>query len=154
MDKKELINLRHKALKELIKSHQIEDQETLVQLMQEKYGIETNQAVISRDLRNIGAIKIKSGDKIIYDLPEVDASKEILRLAIKDIVHNETLIIIRTLAGTADFVADFLDAHREEGILATIAGENTIFVTPNSIKNIKKVFSNICNILYFKQKDI
>lgn len=151
MEKKDKVAIRHTAIKELLKSHAIEDQKTLVQLIQEKYGIETNQSIISRDLRELGVTKSKIDNKLIYEIPEIDASREILRLGVRDVVHNETLIIVRTLPGLADFVGDFLDMYQDKGILATVAGENVVFVAPTSTKGIKKIYTRICSLLHFKQ---
>lgn len=148
MDKKNKITNRLQAIAELIKSQQIEDQATLVQLIKEKYGIETNQAVVSRDLRQMGASKHQVGSKMVYELKNVDASKEILRLAVTDVDHNETLIIIKTLPGMAGFVAEFIDMHDDLDIIGTIAGENTVFVAPQSVKKIKEVYEAMCNVLY------
>ena len=68
-----------------------------------------------------------------------------------DIVHNESTIIIKTLPGLAAFVGDFLDMHDKLGILGTIAGENTVFIAPQSTKNIATTFNEICKILYVKK---
>lgn len=152
MDKKNKIKTRLEAITELIKSRPIEDQATLVELIKENYGIETNQAVVSRDLRSLGVTKHQVDDKMVYELKDADASREILRLAIVNIVHNEALIVITTLPGLSNFVGDFLDMHDELEILGTIAGENTVFVAPTTIKNIKEVFSEICKVLHVRKK--
>lgn len=151
------IKKRHRALKELISTNNIEDQETLVSLMQKKHGVTTSQSIISRDLRALGINKHHINNKMVYEPQETDASREILRFAVIDIVHNESLIVIRTLPGIAPFVADFLDMHHDNGILGTIAGENTIFITPITIKKIRHVTKKLQTLLYIKtnkSKDI
>lgn len=152
-EKRDKVAERHKALKELIKKYQIEDQATLVKLLSEHYGITVNQSIISRDLIQCGIGKKKVHDKMVYDLPDVDVHQELLRLAVVDVVHNETMIVIKTVSGSAGFVAEYLDVLEEEYVLGTIAGDNTIFVAPVSLKNIKELFGRICEILYFK-KDV
>ena len=146
------IKERQDALKMLIQTHHIENQQTLVQMIKQKFGIETNQAVVSRDLRMLGINKRGVNNKLVYELPDIDASKEILHLAVQDIQHNEFLIVIDTLPGLADFVGDYLDMHKNIGILGVLAGENVIFITPKSTKQIKKVFNDICQLIYVKQK--
>jgi transcriptional regulator of arginine metabolism len=148
MERKSKIQIRHTALQELITSHPIEDQQTLVQLMKERYGIDTSQAIISRDLRTLGVIKRSIKNKLIYDLTTIDASKEILRLAVSNVVHNEALIIINTLPALAAFVGDYLDMHEDTDILGVLAGENTVFVTPTRIADITIVYAKICKLLY------
>jgi transcriptional regulator of arginine metabolism len=152
ISEKEKIKLRQAAIKELIKSEAIEDQQKLVDLIKERYGIEASQAVISRDLRALGVGKRKVQNKMVYEIAEIDPSKEILRLAIVNVQHNESLIIIHTLPGLAAFVGDYLDMRAHEiDIIGTIAGENTLFVAPQKIGTIKQVFSKICKIIYFKK---
>ena len=49
-----------------------------------------------------------------------------------------------------DFVADFLDAQKNIGILGTLAGENTVFVAPILVNTIDTVYKAVCKKLYFK----
>jgi transcriptional regulator of arginine metabolism len=151
MKKRNEIISRQEAIKELIKSNPIEDQETLVQLIKSKYGIDTNQSIVSRDLRNLGVIKHQVGDKLVYELKESDASREILRLAVLDVEHNESIIVVKTLPGLSNFVGDVLDMQENMEILGTIAGENVVFVVPKSVKKIEDIFSKICEVLYVKK---
>jgi transcriptional regulator of arginine metabolism len=151
MKKLNKVERRHEAIKELIKTQPIEDQQTLVQLIKDRYGIDTNQSIVSRDLRAIGVGKHKSGERMIYEVPESDASKEILRLAVVSIEHNETLIVIRTLPGLASFVGDYLDLQEKESMLATLAGENVVFVAPKSTARIQELFNQINELLYIRQ---
>lgn len=148
---KKNIRTRHEAIKELIKTHPIEDQETLVELIKKKYGIETNQSIVSRDLRQLGASKHLVNNRMIYEVKEYDASREILRLAIIEVDHNETLVVIKTLPGLADFVGDYLDMQEELPILGNIAGENTLFVAPRAKTSISTLYKQICQVLYFKE---
>ena len=151
MKKKNKVDLRHTALKELISTYALEDQYTLVEMMKKRYNIDTNQSILSRDLRQLGIGKHKSKDKMIYEAPGIDASQEILRLAIVDLVYNESLIIIKTIPGLASFVGDYLDMQQNEAIAGTLAGENIIFVAPRSTKIIKEVADIIGKILNVKK---
>ena len=66
-------------------------------------------------------------------------------------MHNNSLIVVKTLPGFADVVGDFLDESKDLEILGTISGENTVFVAPKKEKDIKKVFAHICAALYFRR---
>lgn len=145
------IKARHNAIKQLINSHPIEDQQTLVKLINEKYKIDANQSVISRDLIKLGITKNLINGKLIYEEKTIDPNREILRFAIQEILHNESMIIIKTLPGLASFVGDYLDTQNIIKIFGTIAGENTIFLAPVSVKNIELTYSKICQVLYFKK---
>lgn len=141
---------RLKAIREIISSNQVSDHQTLIELMNSRYGIDTSQAVISRDLRALGISKRAVGGKLFYELPTTDASREILRLAIITIVHNESMIVIKTLPGLAAFVADYLDLTGDQSILATISGENVVFVCPLSTASIKETLSVVYQLTEFK----
>ncbi|MDR3646825.1 MAG: hypothetical protein P4L22_04780 [Candidatus Babeliales bacterium] len=149
MDK---VKLRQEAIKKLIKENAIEDQQTLVTMITEKYGIDANQSIVSRDLLKLGITKSLVDGKLIYEEKSIDASREILRLAIIDIKFNESLIVVNTIPAIAAFVGDYLDSQQDKvEILGTLAGENIVFIAPKSTKDIKKVFNEICKILFFKK---
>lgn len=152
MSKKQSPVERHEAIKELVKKFQIADQKQLVELLLKHYNIETNQAVVSRDLRKLGVVKKMINDALVYELPDVDVTTEILRLALVDISHNEATIVIKTHPALADFVGDCLDQHTDLDVLGCLSGENVVFVTPKSIKNIAKTCEAICQKFQFKKK--
>jgi transcriptional regulator of arginine metabolism len=141
---------RQEAIKELILHTHVSDQMQLVQLLKEKYGIQTNQAVVSRDLHKLNIVKKLRKGELAYEIASLDVKQEILKLAVLDIVHNESMILIKTYPGIADFVGDFLDQCLDLDILGCLSGENTIFVTPKSTKTIHQTYLNLCKRLYFK----
>lgn len=143
---------RQKAIKELVKKIAISDQKQLIELLAQHYEIETNQAVVSRDLRRLGVVKKMIKGTLIYEMPDVDVTTEILRLALVEVSHNESMIVIKTHPGLADFVGDCLDEYTDLNVLGCLAGENVVFVTPKSIKNVHKTCEAICERFKFKQK--
>lgn len=143
---------RQKAIQELVKKIAISDQKQLVALLKEHYEIEANQAVISRDLRKLGVVKKMVNGVLSYEMPDVDVSAEILRLALVDINHNESMIVIKTHPGLADFVGDCVDQYNDLEVLGCLAGENVVFVAPKSIKNIHKTYEKVCEKFHFKKK--
>ena len=149
---KKTVNIlkRQDAIKELIQTHEVPDQQTLIQLMHTQYGINTNQAIVSRDLRALGVSKKQVRNKTLYALQETDASQEILRLAVVSIAHNDTLICIKTLPGLAAFVGDYLDLQENSGILGTLAGENCLFVTPEKTDKITELYNALCTLLHIQ----
>lgn len=138
---------RQDAIKSLIGAYKIADQQSLLELLEKEYNIQTSQAVVSRDLRSLGVVKKSVNGHIMYDNID-DPSKELLRRTIIDITHNEAIIVITTLAGCAAFVGDYIDAHKHLGILGTLAGENAVFVTPTSICDTEKVYLSLKNLMH------
>ncbi len=145
------VQSRKKAIKELIKNYPVENQDSLVALLKTEYEIETNQSVVSRDLRELGVTKHRFKDTMVYELKEIDVIKEILHRGVLDVVHNESMIVIKTLGGLAPFIGDSIDSKGVEGVLATLAGENVVFITPHSTKNIALTFKAVCQAVYFKR---
>ncbi len=143
--------IRQKAIQTLVKKTLISDQKQLVALLKEHFAIEANQAVVSRDLRKMGVVKKTVNGVLAYDLPSMDVSAEILRLALVDINRNETMILIHTHPGMADFVGDCVDQHKDLEVLGCLAGENVVFVAPKSIKSIHKTYEKICEKFHFKK---
>jgi transcriptional regulator of arginine metabolism len=144
------INFRKRAIKELIKNNTIENQDELTSLLKDKYNIIVNQSIVSRDLKNMKILKNLINGKMVYELNEIDPNKEIMRLAVLEILKNESLIVVKTLNGLADFVGDFIDNNFNK-IIGTVAGENTVLAIPSSIKDIDKIYRQLCDVLFFKK---
>ncbi len=134
LKKKELYSI----LRRLLASGFFGTQDDICKVL-EKHGFKVNQSTVSRLLRRLGAVKYVEGEKIVYRLPErrpsADFSGSLENLVI-EITSNETLVVIRTIPGSAMFVAHFLDGANMKKILGTVAGDDTIFITPKSIKDI------------------
>ena len=57
-----------------------------------------------------------------------------------DVEHNGVMIIIRTTPGAAQLIARLLDSlGRSDGVLGTIAGDDTIFIAPSDIEHIEEI---------------
>lgn len=134
---------RQAKIQELLKKEPITDQNQLVALLKEQYGLETNQTVISRDLLKLGVVKRMRNGVRVYEMPTLDVQEEILKLALISIEHNESMIVIKTQPALADFVGDCLDMHMDLEILGCLAGENVVFAVPKSVKNIAQVCNSI-----------
>lgn len=103
-------------------------------------GYQLTQSTVSRTLKKIGAVKVSSKSGSRYELQVKNSSPVGFRGAMKELVislrSNESQIVIRTRPGSAMFVAGFIDHHCSATILGTIAGDDTIFIAPRSVKDI------------------
>jgi transcriptional regulator of arginine metabolism len=143
---------RHEALKKIIAEVLISDQNTLVHLLKEKFGIETNQSILSRDLRKLGIVKKETDKGLYYTLPDSDVIAELLKIAIIDIRHNEAIIVLKTYPGLAAFVGDYIDQEATDlPILGCLAGENVVFVTCQSTKNTEEVYEALCQKIHIRK---
>lgn len=137
------------TIQNLLENAAIETQEEMCKALA-KQGIEVNQAMVSRILHKLGAIKMNEGDKVVYRLPNEFAlvtPKNSLNQLILSIDNNENLIVINTAPGSAQLVASLLDQHKQLGILGTVAGDNTIFIAPKNSKEILMLKQKINQIL-------
>lgn len=139
------------ALRTLLMGRKANTQEGICATL-EKLGYEINQSKASRLLRKIGAVKVvNERGETIYSLPREPAPPSMdthLRSLIVDIVANETMVVIFTSPGSASMIARVLDYHQlTTDILGTLAGDDTIFVAPKSIKNTAKLAEEIRSLL-------
>ena len=85
--------------------------------------------------------------EMVYCLPNelsVPNTSSPLKNLVLDVDHNSMLIVIKTTPGAAQLIARLLDSiGKSEGILGTIAGDDTIFVTPTNDKPIAELLQNI-----------
>lgn len=142
---------RQQAIKELIATKSISDQNQIVDLLREKYGIKTNQTIVSRDLRKLGVVKKMLKGNLVYEMADIDVQTEIFRLALVDIEYNEAMIVIKTHPGLSAFVGDYLDQCNNLNILGCLAGENVVFIAPKRIAEIAETFAAICKKFQVKK---
>jgi transcriptional regulator of arginine metabolism len=130
-------NARQHLLAKLLAEHAVTSQPQLVELLA-KEGVEATQATVSRDLEELGAVKVRlpTMDRQVYAIAELPkdqvAPLEHLRRVLGEWVvelsvsHN--LVLIRTPPGSAHVVASALDRTSIEGALGTVAGDDTVLV--------------------------
>jgi transcriptional regulator of arginine metabolism len=126
---------RLKKIKDLIRSHRIESQETLLTLL-EKENFNVTQATLSRDLKYLRVSKISDGwSGYYYSLPAEENPPKAEQGYIQDVRRGTLSLefsyhigVIKTLPGHANSVALALDNLGLPEILGTVAGDDTIFV--------------------------
>lgn len=98
-------------------------------------GIAATQATVSRDLLELGAVKLKREGTIRYVMPdEVDSNHAAAKLDrllaewVDAIIPAGNLLVLKTPPGSANLVANALDAAGLEEVAGTLAGDDTIFV--------------------------
>jgi transcriptional regulator of arginine metabolism len=120
---------RRRAIARLLDEHSVHRQAELVSLLRTE-GYPATQSSVSRDLRDLGAIKQKNG----YSLPKPsevgnEESLQIVAEFVRDIrPAGPNLLVIMTAVGAAQRVAVTLDRIGWPEIVATLSGDDTIFV--------------------------
>ena len=126
---------RLRILAELIRSGAFVSQEELTDKLKE-LGFAVTQATVSRDLEQLGAVKLKRGGVLSYALPDqlgaADWSagrlERLLREFVVSIEAAGALIVIRTPPGSAHLVASAIDHAGLPEIAGTVSGDDTMFV--------------------------
>jgi transcriptional regulator of arginine metabolism len=84
----------------------------------------------------LGIVRINTPEGLRYVLNPLNEERRLqsfIGYEVEQISSNESLVVIKTLPGRAQGVAEIIDSLRNPLILGTIAGDNTIFVTPTSV---------------------
>lgn len=131
---------RQHRIGELLANEAVSSQARLVELLGE-VGVEVNQATVSRDLDELGAIKVRvPGGESVYAIPELPsaqfAPEDHLRRVLSDWVvetdRSGDLVVVRTPPGSAHVVASAIDRNGLPDVLGTVAGDDTILVIGRS----------------------
>jgi transcriptional regulator of arginine metabolism len=134
---------RRAAIRDLLVKRPAETQASLVSELQ-RLGHVATQSSVSRDLREIGAIKTSKG----YELPSSNESADQQVAAVAELLRSITpagsnLLVIRTGVGAAQRVGLALDRSGWPGMVGTIAGDDTVFVATESAHAQKNLITRI-----------
>ncbi len=137
-----------KAFKSLLKDESFSSQGEIVTALQEVGFENMNQSKVSRMLSKFGAVRTRNAkQEMVYCLPAelgVPTTSSPLKNLVIDLDHNNSMIVIRTSPGAAQLIARLLDSiGKTEGILGTIAGDDTIFIAPADASDIQLTLTTI-----------
>jgi transcriptional regulator of arginine metabolism len=127
---------RQHRLAQLLETNAVTSQTQLVELL-EAGGVRATQATVSRDLDELGAVKVRvPGGESVYAIPELphervapeDHLRRMLSDWVADIGCSANLIVLRTPPGSAHVVGSALDRSGLPEILGTVAGDDTVLV--------------------------
>jgi transcriptional regulator of arginine metabolism len=126
---------RQHRIARLLEEHAVSSQSHLVELLAAD-GVIATQATVSRDLEELGAIKVRMpGGNTVYAVPEFESrmeSEDHLKRVFGDWVvqvsHSANLVVVRTPPGSAHVVASAIDRAGLSDIVGTVAGDDTILV--------------------------
>ena len=141
---------RQNIVKEFLTTRIISSQEQLMQLLKAE-GVRVTQATLSRDFAELGVVRTFNDYGVRYVLSADESGQQLSKLIGLEIMRvdlNENMIVIRTLAGRAQGVAHFIDRMNKEEIIGTIAGDDTVLIIPNNVKNIQRIVDMIKEKMY------
>ncbi|RKN12719.1 arginine repressor [Streptomyces radicis] len=135
---------RHRRIVDILGRQPVRSQSQLAKLLADD-GLSVTQATLSRDLDELGAVKIRNtGGELIYAVPSEggfrtpqaplgESAKEVrmARLAEELLISAEAsanLVVLRTPPGAAQFLSSVIDQAQLHDILGTVAGDDTVLL--------------------------
>lgn len=127
---------RQHRVQRLLEDNAVSTQEQLVELLATD-GVIATQATVSRDLEDIGAIKVRvPGGETVYAVPAMPkdaiAPEEHLRRVcsewVVEVSHSHNIVVLRTPPGSAHVVGSALDRAGLPEVLGTVAGDDTLML--------------------------
>ncbi|CAB1128658.1 transcriptional regulator (AhrC(ArgR)-arginine) [Candidatus Hydrogenisulfobacillus filiaventi] len=129
---------RQALIRDLIRRQPIETQDQLSELLA-AMGIPVTQATVSRDIKELGLVKVPHGNSHYYALPEEaglmqarDRLRRLLGEVLVSVTPAENLVVIKTVTAGAEVVSEAVDGLGWPEIVGTLAGENTVLVVVRS----------------------
>ena len=136
----ELKDRRQKAMADLIREHVLANQEEVAARLS-ALGFEVTQATVSRDIDQIGALKVRRNGRIGYALPDQLSGAatpsrlaSVLRDWVRSIDVAATIVVLKTPPGSAHLVGFALDEAAPEEMVGNISGDDTIFAACRSVE--------------------
>ncbi len=143
-------NQRHELILEIINSQPVPTQELLAELLAQK-GIKTTQATLSRDIQQLSLVKQRDVNGVYrYTLPAAAAEeKSLFAEAVLSVDYAMNIIVLKCRAGMAQGTCVAIDSVNHEGVVGTIAGDDTIFILVRSEADAKKLSRKFKSELFY-----
>lgn len=129
---------RQSRILQIVRERSIETQEELVDVLR-KTGMEVTQATISRDIKELGIIKVSTGEGkqkyVSMDRSGEVASGRLMKIFSEAVILIEVavnFVIVKTLPGMAQAAASALDSMHLSDMLGSLAGDDTVFIATGS----------------------
>lgn len=138
---------RQHRIASLLETATVTSQQQLVELLAET-GVVATQATVSRDLEDMGAVKIRvRGGETAYALPELptqrvapeDHLRRVLSEWLVEVAVSGPIVVLRTPPGSAHVVGSAIDRAGLPDVLGTVAGDDTLMVVAAEKAGGKKV---------------
>ena len=136
---------RQAAIRDVLQTQQIRSQSALSEALADR-GLSVTQGTLSRDLVDLGAVRVRGADGMVYAVPaegedgfparnaEAQAARlsSMSRELLISAEPTENLVVLRTPPGAAQYMASVIDQARVDHVLGTIAGDDTILLIADS----------------------
>ncbi len=127
---------RQHRIARLLEEQVISSQGQLVEMLAAA-GVVATQATVSRDLEDLGAVKVRiPGGAMAYAVPEHakdvaspdDHLRRVMGEFVVDVAYSANLVVLRTPPGSAHVIGSALDRAGSADVLGTVAGDDTLIL--------------------------
>ncbi len=146
-------NDRQAAILSIIENQDIETQEDLADALRAN-GIAVTQATVSRDIKELRLLKVLTSRGTYKYAPAYKAQHamsdrfvQIFVASVVSIEYAQNIIVIKTLAASANAAAEAIDGMHLKEVLGTMAGDNTILVIVHNEQEAAKMADHFRQIL-------
>jgi transcriptional regulator of arginine metabolism len=139
---------RRREVARILRSGRVATQEELLASLA-RAGWKVTQATLSRDLARLGARRVSRPEGAFYELGDgapAEAAAAVSGL-VTSVATNGSMVVVRTAPGSAPAVARAIDLARMAGVLGTLAGDDTIFVTPARDRGGRTLAARLASLL-------
>lgn len=143
---------RHSKILEIIENMDIETQEELAEELR-KRGIVVTQATVSRDIKELRLVKVMASSGVskyaLIDNAETGISQKLIRVFAESVISidsSNNLIVIKTIAGSAQAAASAIDSLGWQEIVGCIAGDDTILVVVRESQPVNDIINRFQQI--------
>ena len=146
-------NIRHNMILEIIEAKDIETQEELAEELKQR-GVKVTQATVSRDIKELRLLKVLSSTGrykyATVEYAERGMNERVIRRLTESVLTIDSannIIVIRTLAASANAAGEAIDSMKWPEVLGTIAGDNTLLVIVRSNDAVETVLGRFSALL-------
>lgn len=145
-------NARQSKILELISDKQIETQEELVgELL--KAGFEVTQATVSRDIKELGLVKVSvDGKRQRYTREKNDTAvtskfTDLFRNSFVSVDYAGNIVVVKMLAGSGNIAGAMIDREKNPKVLGCVAGDDTVFAVLRDEESAKEMVDNLYELV-------
>ena len=146
-------SIRQSKILEIIANNEIETQDELVQALR-NLNYDVTQATVSRDIKELGLIKILSDTKkykyAYVETNEQQVSNKIVGIY-KEVVISvkpaQNLVVVKTLKSFASSISQYIDKMSLEKVMGTVYGDDTVMIITENNQDAQSVYQKLLNII-------
>ncbi len=148
-------SVRQSKILELISTREIETQDELVECLRNA-NFDITQATISRDIKELGLIKILSAETGKYKYSLVDSGEQaisnkyisIFKEAVISIKPAQNLVVLKTIKAMASSICSLIDKLNLDSVMGSVAGDDTVMIILPTNDAAHKVVYTLENLIH------